>query len=188
MKLASWGGMLGRLLIKLIRWYNPRIKLNICSDCGKLIDKRGQRCRACNCRYQAYGKQQGMAAIRERFQKEIAQYQAGIPIATIARERSTSRQSVQNILQRAGVWHKRPKQEYTCASCGKALSHRNLSGKCRKCYWEERRIELTCDVCGLKKKITRSDYHARQKAGRRFFFCSKCCQGKWLGERNRGRN
>ncbi len=106
----------------------------------------------------------------------------------IAAEFGVTRQLVQKRAARLGMARLPPTRHF-CAGCGQRppLGRRDF---CRDCLW----VELPCAYCGrpvrrlasqLASQYGRSNPTPRGKTAtsRGRVFCSRRCQGKWLGER-----
>lgn len=74
-----------------------------------------------------------------------------------------------------------------CKQCGKVFrATKYLKVFCtRKCFneWREENCwaKLKCYQCKKIFKRSKSQYKQSQKMGQTMFFCTKKCQGKWLG-------
>jgi len=67
--------------------------------------------------------------------------------------------------------------ERICPSCGGIKS---IEGNiCSKCYHEQHNVTLTCEICG--EEFTRYKSQAERNGGSPPRFCSRACQGVWLG-------
>lgn len=66
-----------------------------------------------------------------------------------------------------------------CPNCGKPIHHRRFcSMECLSAYCL---IEVSCEVCGESILRNRKERTYRRDNGYEHTFCSKVCQGKWLG-------
>jgi len=68
-------------------------------------------------------------------------------------------------------------KERICPSCGgiKAVE----SNICSKCYKEQHNVTFVCEVC--EEEFTRYKSQAERDGGNTPRFCSRTCQGVWLG-------
>ncbi len=87
-----------------------------------------------------------------------------------------SRERIRQILSRAGERTARLPHG-NCLHCGKVLTRRKArfcNGDCRHLYSNP---EIECSQCGVHfRRQLSSLYHNKT-----LFFCSKRCQGRWLG-------
>jgi len=120
----------------------------------------------------------------------------------IARENGVSRQRIQQILSPVKVVREFIIQKYhgNCAKCGQAVGTRghihhralienyqdinNLELLCTSCHIKSHNppngIYKTCTFCN--KKFTGQSMPVRERRNQSgLFFCSKICQGKWIG-------
>lgn len=103
-----------------------------------------------------------------------------------------TRERVRQILVEAGKPTSAFQQTYLCPNCGGELPRgkqsRARQGKgtfCNKqCQYDYGHIKIACDYCGELKeyRIKTIIWHIEHGQKCKYFFCSKVCQGKWLGE------
>jgi len=128
---------------------------------------------------------------------------SGKSYAEIARDAGVSHQRIQQILSPSPVIRKYILKKYhnRCAKCGVLLlrlghiHHKemiedfqnieNLELLCNSCHTKTHNpasvLPIPCSYCG--KPFYASDLKARiRKNSSGLFFCSKFCQGKWLGK------
>ncbi len=65
-----------------------------------------------------------------------------------------------------------------CPICGK--SKKETSNICVSCYRERHNVTLICEVCN--KEFVRYKSQAEREGVGTPRFCSRACQGKWLGD------
>jgi len=118
------------------------------------------------------------------------------PCATqlqIANRYGITRERVRQILKEAEKPTAAYKQIYLCPSCGKELpSEKQLRARqgkvtfCNKqCRYDYGHIKVACDYCGNLKEYRVGELISHIRTGNtkhNHFFCSRVCQGKWLGE------
>ncbi|MFW6112419.1 MAG: helix-turn-helix domain-containing protein [Chloroflexota bacterium] len=92
-----------------------------------------------------------------------------------------SHETVRRVLLEQGLPTRAVKQKGYCINCGKKLPHANRKFCSRACFHEYHRITLRCDFCGRQFTRVTNRAHAN-KADHRHTFCSKACQGGWLGK------
>jgi len=68
-------------------------------------------------------------------------------------------------------------RERVCPSCGGIKSVD--SNICSKCYRDQHNLTFVCEVCG--EEFTRYKSQAERNGGTTPRFCSRICQGAWLG-------
>lgn len=112
----------------------------------------------------------------------------------IAQFFSVTRERIRQIQTKAerklGLEHfrRKPAPDKTCLQCGIIYSGRHKSNYCSKqCWHDSRVIKKNCSQCGIE--FTSLSMKARIKRNRSgLFFCSRRCQGIWLGHHySRGR-
>lgn len=119
------------------------------------------------------------------------------PAVRIARLLGLSKQWVSLVLIEAGLTSRHT--EVQCLNCGKVFRLRPSRQRKQKfcsvaCYHAYTYITLLCEVCGCSFQ-RRATYvvwrlnHPAPLTGRIYehIFCSKRCQGMWLGTRYNGR-
>ena len=90
-----------------------------------------------------------------------------------------SKERVRQLLKRHGI-QRLPKSAKVASLCGRCFlplldtNHSGLHLSCRK-------VTLICEVCGKSFERSRSAYNASVKKGYSHTWCSKSCQGRWVG-------
>jgi hypothetical protein len=112
--------------------------------------------------------------------------------AEIARLLGVSRERIRQV---AGTRRRVPR---SCKVCGRKIRVRHDGvtqtayelSYCADCWTharqrqlESRRIQYTCEVCGRTFSRTAGIVRRMDKRGHRIRWCSRRCQGKWLGSR-----
>lgn len=100
----------------------------------------------------------------------------------IARGVGISRERVRQILNKYNLPTAIYKVPYICQDCGKILRNGNQNRKwCKECRTNHLKVELVCETCG--KSFLREGwlYRKSQRRGYKHIWCSKQCQGYWLG-------
>jgi formate dehydrogenase maturation protein FdhE len=102
-----------------------------------------------------------------------------------------SYQRVRQILMDAGLPHNKIlKERKYCVDCGKPLGlsrHKTKEldkGICIRCQVKRNMVRVGCEVCG-KEKFLRQSEIAKRKRDSRYkghFFCTKKCQGVYVGK------
>lgn len=99
----------------------------------------------------------------------------------IAREIDISREAVRQILKFFRLPTRLPPilKHDNCPNCGGIK--RRTARVCRRCFLTLKKVELVCEYCG--KDFPRSNSHvlAATKRGCKHIWCTKFCQGRWLG-------
>ena len=102
----------------------------------------------------------------------------------IARLVGISRERVRQILNTQGLLVRSVPRVRPCKVCGKPITHSHAKYYCsRACFHRDHQVLLVCSTCGKHFLIPTSDYTLRlrdKKTNR--WYCSKKCQGKWLGQ------
>jgi hypothetical protein len=97
----------------------------------------------------------------------------------IAKTVGKTRQWVSHVLNQEGLNTKRKK---VCINCGEDRGGNKMFCS-RKCFTAYHNVEVTCEVCGVTKQRKISEVlHYDDHHKRAHTFCSKQCQGKWLGD------
>lgn len=106
----------------------------------------------------------------------------------IARKVGVSRETVRQIAESLGYTSNRQwvrKQTVQCVVCTKTFPKRgdkvHCSPACRKKTQQKLWTSFTCTICGAHRTILKS--LLAKRAG---LFCSKRCQGVWLGKNHGG--
>ena len=97
----------------------------------------------------------------------------------ISRIIGCSRERVRQILLELNLPTHFPKHKYYCIDCGKVVQKK--AKRCRNCWLISCRNLLICEVCKKKFYRKKSDIRAAKIKNYQHIFCSKCCQGFWLG-------
>lgn len=97
-----------------------------------------------------------------------------------------TKEYIRQVLQKAGHPTVAYRQHYLCIECGKDIGTRTkkrlyCNRQCRSNYAH---VQIACSQCGeLKEYRTKQVINLIEKWNRStdLFFCSKICQGQWLG-------
>jgi len=132
-----------------------------------------------------------ISEFRARHQ-ELIDYRSNNPCLTleqIGRKFGITREAVRQILARAGERTSSLNYgNWVCSRCGKRISitdlpKRKYCPECRKILKEQLTTMLTCDYCGkLFPRRTKDVLLRIGKRGAKHVFCSKVCQGRYLGD------
>jgi len=109
--------------------------------------------------------------------------------ADIARVVGVCRERVSYVLMVEGLATKvppAPRPHRYCLNCGKELI-KNTYFCNRDCRSAASRMTLVCDVCGSHFERTRGEIRKSRNIHSSHTFCSKRCQGRWLGKTYGGR-
>ena len=100
----------------------------------------------------------------------------------MASDLGVSRERVRQILNELGLPIHFPPIEYVCIDCGKPVSYK--AKRCRACYISlySKRTEFVCLQCSKAFSRRNSEVRASLKRSNKISFCSKRCQGTWLGQ------
>ena len=110
------------------------------------------------------------------------------PCATleeIGTQYDVTKEYVRQVLSNAGKPTRAYHQTYLCIQCGKDMGTRKKLFCNRQCFHDYSHIKIACTYCGKfgkyrAKQLVRRIEHGQHSLD--LFFCSKFCQGKWLGE------
>lgn len=76
-------------------------------------------------------------------------------------------------------------RRHYCKSCGAPISRECITGYCRRCYIDSKRVELICDCgCGRTFRRRRVDVHQAKTKRYGHKFYSRRCLGRWLRQRS----
>ena len=107
--------------------------------------------------------------------------------AEIAEQVGVSRERVRQILNSEGLPTRIAPRLRPCKVCGNPITNNNAKYYCSMaCLTKDHQVSLVCSICGKPFKIRTCDYEHRLRHKKtNLWFCSKVCQGKWLGQHNR---
>jgi len=120
----------------------------------------------------------------------ILQINPTLSYAEIGRLLGVSRERIRQV---AGVRRRKPG---SCRVCGRTIRVRRNGVTqtayrmryCAECWArarqrrrESRRIQYTCEVCGKTFSRTPGTVRRMERRGHKIRWCSRQCQGKWLG-------
>ena len=185
-----------RLKIRVLEWilggvwayprkaYPRKGKFLACDNCGKevykeplSIDRNEHHFCSCKC-FHAYQRSQSTT------RRLILQALPDGSMAQIGASIGVTREWVRQVVRGEGLEIHRKERHITgyCLNCNAPL----FSGQQEKfcsvaCLQSYHRIELTCEVCGTQFSRGGKQHRESQRRGYKHIFCSKKCQGVWLG-------
>lgn len=114
------------------------------------------------------------------------QYCEVLPEAKIARIAGVSRQRIHQLEQRFGRGLLAPsgRPGKKCKLCGKKI-HKTYCLLCWRKVNVAKFVILHCETCGRAFSRQWGQYYARVKKGSKHTWCSRKCQGEWLGKFSR---
>jgi len=117
----------------------------------------------------------------------LRQFYPSMTLEAIGERFNVSRERIRQILKKAGLPTKAQILRKYCLHCGKKRKNRYRNYCSKACYHYDTHTLIPCDVCGRL-----SEYHIKRvlwlqaRGKQQHFFCSKHCNGIWLGK-NYGR-
>ena len=93
-----------------------------------------------------------------------------------------TRERIRQILNKLGLPTKAIHTKRLCPICNKEIATSDKRYCSRECLSKSYRQLFICEVCGQPFALLNSVANARVGKGGHIRFCSKYCQGKWLGQ------
>ena len=180
-----------RLKIRVLEWilggvwaYPRKGKFLACDNCGKEVYKEPYDIAklehhfcSCKCFY-IYRRSQSTT------RRLVLQALPDGSMAQIGASIGVTRERVRQIVREEGLEIHRKERHITgyCLNCNAPLFSGQHDKFCSMaCLQKYHSIELTCEVCGVHFSRLGHYCRASQRRGYKHIFCSKKCQGLWLG-------
>lgn len=104
-----------------------------------------------------------------------------LTLGQLGRAAGVTRERARRVLVKAGLETVRKRSRVSCERCGGPLRSGRKRFCCRACQTAATWVDVSCEVCGALFQLKQSHFIRRVRHGQQHFFCSKRCQGTWLG-------